>query len=360
MDKKQPGLPWWTIISPIVAWLLYAGSSLIPSVYFLFASAAIIAAVLSAVHHSEVIAHKVGEPYGTLILAVAITVIEVSLIVSLMLAGGEGSSVLARDTVYAAAMIILTGIVGLCLLVGGFKFKEQQFGQAAVGAALVTLIAISGLTLILPNYTTSTLGPVYSSAQLIFIAIVSLVLYGSFVAIQTGRHRDYFLPENAEDDETVHAPPPTTGATLLSLGLLIVCLGAVVLLAKSVAPTLETQVTSAGMPKSIVGVIIALVILMPEGVAALRAAKKNRLQASLNLALGSALASIGLTIPAVAVVGILTGMTVSLGIDEKSTVLLTLAFFTNILSFGGNRTTILNGVVLLVIFAVYLFMTVVP
>ena len=358
--KNRVGLPIWTIAGPVCAWIYYFFVQETKGFLFYLATAFIVAVVIAAVHHAEVIAHKLGEPYGTLILAVAITIIEVSLIVVLMLAGGAGSSELARDTVFAAVMIILTGIVGLCLLIGGYKFKEQRFGRQAVGAALVTITAISVLTLILPNYTTTKLGPVYSNAQLIFIAIVSLVLYGTFVGIQTGRHRDYFLPEDAELDEHIHAIPPTWRATTLSLLLLVACLGAVVLLAKSLAPELEAKITTAGAPKSVVGVVVALVILMPEGVAALRAARKNRLQTSLNLALGSALASIGLTIPAVAIVAIFTGMTVTLGIDTKSTVLLTLAFFTNILSFGTGRTTVLQGVVLLVIFAVYLFMTVVP
>lgn len=359
--KSKISLPLWTIAAPITASLLFFGSSYFSGdVYTILQACALIAAVLAAVHHAEVVAHRVGEPYGTLLLAIAITVIEVSLIVSLMLAGGPGSDTLARDTVFAAVMIIITGIIGLCLLSGGYRFKEQEFGIYAVSAALVTLTAITVLTLVLPNYTTSVLGPVYSNGQLIFIAIVCLILYGTFVAVQTGRHRDYFLPPDADTDEEVHAAPPTNNATALSLGLLLACLGAVVLLAKKLAPTIEKGVVELGAPKSLVGVIVALVILLPEGLAALRAARKNRLQTSLNLALGSALASIGLTIPAVAIASLFTGMTVTLGIDTKSIVLLLLALFTIMLSFGTGRTNILQGVVLLVIFAVYLFTTVIP
>lgn len=360
MNLKLP-LPVWTIAAPILAWLLYFAKSFFPGSWYTFLLAfALIGAVMAAVHNAEVVAHRVGEPFGTLLLAIAITVIEVSLIVSLMLAGGPDTAALARDTVFAAVMIILTGIIGLCLLLGGFRFKEQLFGRHAVSAALVTLTAITVLTLMLPNYTTSVLGPVYSSGQLIFIAIVCLVLYGTFVAVQTVRHRDYFLPPEAEQDNEVHAAPPTNKVTALSILLLLACLGAVVLLAKALAPALEKGVVQLGAPKSLVGVIVAFVILLPEGLAALRAAQKNRLQTSLNLALGSALASIGLTIPAVAIVSLFTGLTVTLGIDTKSTVLLLLSLFTIMLSFGTGRTTILQGVVLLVIFAVYLFMTVVP
>jgi Ca2+:H+ antiporter len=359
MKLKLP-LPLWTIVAPILAWLLFFGKpSPVGGVYALLLAFALIGSVIAAVHHAEVVAHRVGEPYGTLVLAIAITVIEVSLIVSLMLAGGPETAALARDTVFAAIMIILTGIIGACLLVGGFRYKEQVFGEFGVSAALVTLTAISVLTLILPNYTTSVPGPVYNSSQLIFVAIVSLVLYGAFVMIQTGRHRDYFLPKSASAQD-IHAEPPTIFATILGLALLVVCLIAVVLIAKTLAPVIESGVVELGAPKSLVGVIVAFVILLPEGMAAFRAALNNRLQTSLNLALGSALASIGLTIPAVAIVSILTGLTVTLGIDTKSIVLLTLSLFTIMLSFGTGRTNVLQGVVLLVIFAVYLFTTIVP
>ena len=286
MKLKAP-LPIWTIIAPLLACLLFFGKPLFDwNGYSFLLALGLIAAVMAAVHHAEVIAHRVGEPFGTLILAVAVTVIEVSLIVSLMLAGGNGADTLARDTVFAAIMIILTGIIGICLLVGGARYKEQVFGKYAVGAALVTLTAISVLTLVLPNYTTTALGPVYSKSQLIFIAIVSLVLYGAFVAVQTVRHRDYFLPPKEEANEEVHAAPPTNKITALSIVLLLVCLGAVVMIAKTLSPVIEKGVVELGAPKSFVGVIIALVILLPEGMAALRAARQNRLQTSLNLALG--------------------------------------------------------------------------
>lgn len=359
--KRLAGLPLWTIGSPVLAWVLYlVHPPAMGLVFTLLLAAVLIASVIAAVHHAEVVAHRVGEPYGTLVLAIAITVIEVSLIVSLMLAGGPETSALARDTVFAAVMIILTGIIGLCLLLGGYRYHEQVFGKQGVSAALVTLTAILVLTLLLPNYTTSVPGPFYSSAQLIFVALVSLVLYGTFVLVQTGRHRDYFLPKGAEGDEEMHAAPPTIKATVLSLVLLLACLGAVVLLAKTLAPSIERGVVQLGAPKALVGVIVALVILLPEGMAALRAARNNRLQTSLNLALGSALASIGLTIPAVAIVSSFTGLTVTLGIDTKSTMLLLLSLFTILISFGTGRTNILQGVVLLVIFAVYLFTTIVP
>ena len=321
---------------------------------------ALVGTVLSAVHHAEVVAHKVGEPYGTLVLALAITVIEVALIVSMMLAGGPETTALARDTVFAAVMLILNGIVGLCLLVGGSRYREQTFGQLGVSASLTTLAAIAALTLVLPNYTTTTPGPMYSPSQLAFVAVVSLVLYGTFVLVQTVRHRDYFLPPEATTDEDAHAAPPQGKLAAASAGLLLLALVAVVLMAKALAPTIEGAVASAGAPKAVVGIIIAMVVLLPEGLAAFRAARANRLQTSLNLALGSALASIGLTIPAVAIVSLATGWTLTLGLDIKSSVLLLLSLFVSTLSLSTGRTTVLQGTVHLVLLATYLFTTIVP
>ena len=361
MKATFRSLPYWSIAAPMAGWLMLAGTMADWSGWFLLpVAAALIASVLAAVHHAEVIAHRVGEPYGTLLLALAITIIEVALIVVLMLAGGPATTALARDTVFAAVMIILNGIIGLCLLLGASRHGEQSFGRYGVNASLATLAAIVVLTLVLPNYTTTTPGPVYSASQLGFIAVISLVLYGTFVLVQTVRHRDYFmLPSGASDQET-HAPPPTNRAAWLSLALLLACLVAVVLLAKSLAPAIEKAVAAAGAPPALVGIIIAALVLMPEGLAALRAARANRLQTSMNLALGSALASIGLTIPAVAIVSLATGWTLTLGIDLKSTVLLILSLLVATLSLGTGRTTVLQGMVHLVIFAVYLFTTVVP
>jgi Ca2+:H+ antiporter len=347
------------LIAPIAGWLLLGGLWMGWSgPYLLVVAVGLIACVLAAVHHAEVVALRVGEPFGTLVLAIAVTVIEVALIVSLTLAGGAEATALARDTVFAAVMIILNGIVGLCLLAGGSRHHEQEFGLHGTSAALTTLAAIAVLTMVLPNYTDTVPGPYYSAAQLAFIAVVSLVLYGTFVLVQTVRHRGYFLPRGAADGVVVTAPSGRAAA--LSMVMLLACLGAVVLLAKALAPTIERLVASAGAPKALVGIIIATVVLMPEGFAALRAARANQLQTSLNLALGSALASIGLTIPAVAILSIATGWTLTLGLDGKGTALLLLSLFITTLSLSTGRTTVLQGVVHLVLFAVYLFTTVVP
>jgi len=359
--NKLRFIPAWTVVAPVAAWLILSASLMgVGRVPPLLLTAGLIGSVLAAVHHAEVVAHRVGEPFGTLLLALAVTVIEVALIVTMMLSGGAATGALARDTVFAAVMLILNGIIGLCLLVGGSRHHEQSFGQHGVSASLATLAAISVLTLVLPNYTTSAPGPVYESKQLAFIAVISLVLYGTFTLVQTVRHRSYFLPADAGTDPTAHAERPGIGAASVAGALLVACLVAVVLMGKALSPTIEAAVAAAGAPKALVGIIIAAVVLLPEGLAALRAARANRLQTSLNLAIGSALASIGLTIPAVAVVALATGWTLTLGIDAKATVLLLLSLMVATLSLGTGRTTVLQGMVHLVICAVYLFTTIVP
>jgi Ca2+:H+ antiporter len=376
--KLQISLPMWTVIGPLIGiaalFLINTNQALSP-ITSIFLGIALIISVLSAVHHAEVIAHKVGEPFGTIILALAITIIEVSLIISLMLSENNDSpSILARDTVFAAIMIILTGIVGLCLLVGSYRYREQSFIKKGVSTALTTLVAISVLTLVLPNFTTSEGIGVYSESQLLFVAVISLVLYGGFISVQTFRHRDYFLSQEdltpqakietlneiEEVEIQIHGEIPNLKTTIASLILLFGALVAVVLLSKKLSPTIENIVYSLGAPKSLVGIIIALVILLPEGLAAYKAARIDRIQTSLNLALGSALASIGLTIPAVAIVCYFTGMKVTLGIDAKSTLLLVLSLFIVSQSLNSGKTNIQKGIVLLVIFATYLFLTIVP
>src|SRR5215208_1474419 len=258
-------LPPWTVAAPLTGWLLLGAASVVAHGLFPLACAAgLVACVLAAVHHAEVVAHRVGEPFGTLVLALAVTVIEVALIVSLMLAGGPATAALARDTVFAAVMIILNGIVGLCLLAGGTRHGEQAFGLYGVNASLATLATMAVLTLVLPNTTTSIAGPVYSSSQLALIAVASLVLYGAFVLVQTVRHRDYFLPEGeAARDAAAHAALPSRRVAAVGTLLLLACLGAVVLLAKALAPTIERGVDAAGAPKAVmIGLTIPAVAMV--------------------------------------------------------------------------------------------------
>lgn len=357
---RRMTLSWWTVAFPLLGIIavltsLYAMGTL----GVLAASLILIISVLAAVHHAEVVAHRVGEPFGTLVLAIAVTVIEVSLIVSLMLSDAGDASALARDTVFAAIMIILNGIVGLCLMAGGLAHGEQRFTLRGVSAALAVLTAMVVLSLVLPNYVSSAPGPTYAPAQLVFVAIVSLFLYLMFVLVQTVRHREYFLPDAGALDET-HVERPTNVMSAVALLFLIVALIGVVLLAKGLSATVETAVLDAGLPLAIVGVVIAALVLAPEGLAAYRAASSNRLQTSLNLALGSALATIGLTIPSVAIVSLVLDLPLALGIGPKGITLLILSLFTITLSLGTGRTTILGGAVHLVIFAAYLFITIVP
>ncbi|RKE50025.1 MULTISPECIES: ionic transporter y4hA [unclassified Sphingomonas] len=352
-------LPIWTLIAPglgLVAVLV--GLAKMGTLGTAAAVIVLIGSVLAAVHHAEVIAHKVGEPFGTLVLAIAVTVIEVSLIVSLMLSNAGDATTLARDTVFAAIMIILNFIIGICLLAGAVRHHEQRFTLKGMTAALGVLAAMAVLSLILPNYTSSTSGPTYAASQLMFVAVVSLILYGTFVLVQTVRHRDYFLPST--DDKDDHAAPPSGRATGIAFAALLVALVSVVLLAKTLSPTIEAAVLGAGLPLTVVGVVIAALVLAPESLAAYKSARRNRLQTSLNLALGSALATIGLTIPSVAIVSLVLDLPLALGIDAKSMTLLALSLFVATLSLGTGRTTVLQGVVHLVIFAAYLFTTVVP
>ncbi|MGZ8337106.1 MAG: calcium:proton antiporter [Allosphingosinicella sp.] len=350
----------WTWAAPVFGWALIAASLGVGLSPWLLA-VVLNASVLAAVHHAELIAHRVGEPFGTFLLAVAVTIIELGLIITLMSAAGPDAATLPRDTVFAAVMIILNGLVGICILIGGLRHREQVFQQTGVSASLATLSALTVLTLILPNFTLSEPGPVFAPSQLAFVAVVSFLLYVTFVSVQTVRHRDYFLPPSEfAGDEEMHADPPSDLQSIASALLLVACLGAVVLLAKKLAPTIESGVLAAGAPRAAVGVIIAGLVLLPESVAAVRAALADRLQTSLNLGLGSALATIGLTIPAVAALSLAMHLPISLGLDTRSSVLLFLTLLVATLSLGTGRTTILQGAVHLFIFGVYLFTTVVP
>jgi Ca2+:H+ antiporter len=323
-------------------------------------AAALIGAVIAAVHHAEVVAHRVGEPFGTLVLAVAVTVIEASLILSVMLASGAAAAALPRDTIYAAIMIICNGVVGICLLVGGIHHREQSFRVEGAGPALAALVAMATLSLVLPSFTTTTAAGTYSPSQLAFAAVASASLWAVFVFVQTVRHRDYFLPVADPSNEAVHAQPPSNAQAWASFGLLLVSLVAVVGLAKALSPTIERGIAAAGAPKAVIGIAIAMLVLLPETWAAVRAARADRLQTSMNLAIGSALASIGLTIPVVAAASVLLGVPLTLGLGEKDLVMLLLTFVVGAITLGTGRTSMMQGAVHLVIFAAFLFLSLVP
>jgi Ca2+:H+ antiporter len=352
---------WAWLIPALCAALLVGAFALgVGPLLAILCATALLGAVFAAVHHAEVVAHRVGEPFGTLILAVAVTVIETSLILSTMFAGGDDTAVLPRDTIYAAVMIICNGVVGVCVLVGALAHREQTFHVEGAGAGLAALIAMSALSLVLPTFTTTTPSGTYSVSQLVFAAVASVALWAVFVFIQTVRHRDYFLPAANAANPEVHAEPPSNREASASFALLVVSLVAVVGLAKLLSPWIKAAVAAAGAPKAVIGIVIAMIVLMPETWAAVRAAHADRLQTSMNLAIGSALASIGLTIPAVALAAIVFHIPLVLGLEPKDLVMLALTFLVSAVTLGTGRTHMMQGAVHLVIFAAFLFLALVP
>ena len=314
--------------------------------------------IFAAVEHADVIAHRVGEPYGTLVLTLAVTVIEVALIESIVLTPNS-SPTLARDTVFAVIMIVCNGLVGLCLLVGSIRHHEQEFQVSGAGIYLNVLGALSVLTLILPNYTVSVHGPYFSTAQLLFFSTITVVLYATFLFIQTSRHTDYFRADDA-DSIYGHDSAPADAAVVRSVVLLLISLGAVVFLSKKFAVLLEIGLNHFGAPQAVAGVVIAMLVLAPESISAVRAAQRDVLQKSLNLALGSSLATIGLTIPAVALTNIALGKQIEIGLSPRDSLLLALTLFLSALTFASGRTNILAGLIHLIVFATFVFLVFVP
>jgi Ca2+:H+ antiporter len=312
--------------------------------------------VFAAVHHAEMIAERIGEPFGTLLLTMAITIIEVALISTIML-GDKPAPALARDTVFAVVMIVCNGLVGLCIFIGGVRYREQDFQVSGANLYLSVLFVLATITLVMPNFTLTAPGPVYSTAQLAFVSVVTLLLYAVFLYTQTVRHRDYFV-SGASD--AGHGEAMSDRMLAISMALLLLALLAVVLLAKKFSLVVDVVTAKIGAPPAFAGVLVAVLILLPEGVAAVSAARKNDLQKSINLALGSSLATIGLTIPAVAIAAYALDKQLVLGLSSQDTVILLLTFMLSMLTFGTGRTNILFGMVHMVVFAVFVFMVFVP
>lgn len=355
-------MPLWTWLTPVLSAVVLV-LALVAGVGTLLAvlcSVALVAAVSVAVYHAEVVAHRLGEPLGTFVLALAVTAIEASLILSMMIAGGKEMAALPRDTIYAAVMIICNGVVGICILLGAIAHREQTFRVEGAGGGLAALMVMATLTLILPVHTTSTSAGTYSAAQLAFVAAAAVCLWAIFVFIQTVRHRDYFIPLADAANPDVHAEPPTVMAAWVSFGLLLVSLMAVVGLAKILSPTIESAVQAANAPRVVIGIVIAMLVLLPETWAALRAARANRLQSSMNLALGSALATIGLTVPIVVLASIAFDLPLILGLEPKDVVLLALTLLVSAVTLGTGRTYMMQGAVHLVLFAAFLFLAFAP
>jgi Ca2+:H+ antiporter len=361
VSARLRSLPW-TVVVPWLAFAAMAATwgSKPGTAVLVLAGLLLAAAIPAAVHHAEVVAHRVGEPFGSLVLAVSVTVIEVGLIVTLISAGGPGIETLARDTVFAAVMITCNGVVGASLLAGAGRHRVAVFNAEGTASALALVATLATLTLVLPTYTTSEPGPEFSPSQLAFAATASLLLYALFVFVQTVRHRDYFLPPGAQAQPEEHAAPPSNRVALASLALLIVALVAVVGLAKIESPAIEDGVDALGAPQSAVGVAIALLVLGPETLAAVRNARRNRMQTSFNLAYGSAIASIGLTIPAIAIASIWLEGPLELGLGPLQTVLLVITVAVSALTVLPGRATILEGGVHVSLLAAFLFLAVNP
>ncbi|WP_194927492.1 calcium:proton antiporter [Catenulispora pinisilvae] len=399
-EQRLPAWAVWSNALPVLAAVLLAftwGRDMPPWVVAVIA-AFLVGAVLAAVHHAEVVAHRVGEPFGSLVLAVAVTVIEVALIITMMSAKGAKGAGLARDTVFAAVMITCNGIAGMCLLLGALKRGLARFNADGTSTVFGAIITLAGLTLVLPTFTTSQPGPEFNNTQLTFAALASIAVYGLFISALTVRHRPDYLPVGAaagagapadvadsadpadsdsDSDSDSHGDddpdrgsdfgedghegePPTKRETLTSLALLLLALVAVVGLGKGVSPTIERGVDRAGLPASVVGVVIALMVLLPEAIAAVRAAQRDQVQTSLNLALGSAMASIGLTIPAIAVSTVWLSTPLVLGLDASHMVLLAMTVAVGSLTFVRGRATLVQGGVHLVLCAGYLVLAFSP
>jgi Ca2+:H+ antiporter len=314
-------------------------------------------AVAIAVHHAEEIAHALGEPFGTLVLTMAVTIIECALILAVMLSG-KGDPTLARDTVFSVIMLVINGLVGACFLIGGIRWGEQTFRATSARAYLMMLLPFGVLTMVLPAFTTTAAGPYFSTAQIVFVSIVTSALYGIFLYVQTVRHRGFFDVETVGEAGADH--PRSAAPRRQAFALLVVSLTAIVLLAKGFAGSIEVAVAALGAPRGIVGVLVALLVLLPESVAAIQAARADQLQRSINLALGSSLATIGLTFPAVGMLSLALGTPLVLGLGPTEMVLLALTLVLAMVTTSGGRTNILSGSVHLVLLATFVFLILVP
>ncbi|PPE80570.1 ionic transporter [Kaistia algarum] len=335
----------------------------LPLVAELAVSAVVVAIMVVTVfvvlRHAEAVAHRVGEPYGTLVLTIAVTAIEASVIVSMMLHGSNNPT-LARESVFSTVMIVCAGVVGICLTLGGLRHREQNLKRQGTSALLAVVIALTGLTLVLPDFTL-TAGPGnFNPVQLVFVSLLCILLYGSFLLAQVTRHREDFL--DAEAPAGHEAGGASAGGLPMRLILLVVGLVGIVLLAEYVASGIEQGLADLQVPQSdaIVGAFIATLVLLPEAISAIKASYHNELQRSLNIALGSACATIGLTIPVVAVASLITGRELTLGLASGDIVLLMLALTVSLVSFGTGRTNAMTGGVHLVIFVAYLLLIAVP
>ena len=348
------------------------GAPLASLAIFCWLLAIIIWAAFGVVHEAEEIAHRLGEPYGTLVLTLSIVIIEVALISAVML-GAKGAQTLGRDTMFAVLMIVLNGVVGLGLLIGGQRHFVQRYNLKGASSYLAVIIPLTVITLVLPNFTTSTPDGTLTTAQSISFSIFTILLYGSFLILQTGRHRAFYQePREGSQDGSVaaaavaataeHDPGegPHGGGTLPHVGLLLANILPIVVLAKSLATVLDFGIARLGAPPALGGILIAMVVFTPECITALRAITANELQRAINLCLGAATSTLGLTVPAILTIGLITGQSVVLGLSQTNMVLLAMTLMLSTLTFTGTRTTMLEGAVHLSVFLVFVVLVFSP
>ena len=329
-------------------------------VVFVWLFVVILWSAISAVRHADALAIKWGEPYGTLVLTLSAITIEV-VVVSTAMLHGENNPTLGRDAVFAVIMIALNGFVGLCLLLGGLRYREQHYNLQGVNSYLNVIMTLAVLGLVLPNFTTTTSGPTFSTEQQIFLIVTALLLYVIFLLIQTIRHRRYFM----DSKETVAAGnsahhSPQVRSTAFHTALLLLYLITVILLAEKFAIPLDNSIEKFGLPQEFGGVMIAALVLAPEGIGAVEAALKNQLQHSVNILLGSVLATIGLTIPAVVTISLITKRSVTLGVQGGNLPLLLLTLAVCVVTFTSRKTNVLQGCVHLLLFAVFVLLIFAP
>ncbi|WP_113893793.1 calcium:proton antiporter [Roseiarcus fermentans] len=325
-------------------------------VIFAWLFGAVLGSALAVVRHAEHLAVYLGEPYGTLLLTLAVTFVEVTSIAAVMLHGANNPS-LARDTLFAVVMIILNGMVGLSLLLGGWRHREQQYNLQGANAYLTVILPLVVLTLILPNFTQTTPGPTLSRAQEIVLALVAIGLYLTFLTLQTGRHRGYFILANNEEDALagpLRAPRSPGHPALQHAALLVAYLLPVVILAEQFAHPVDYLIETLRFPAALGGVIIAVLVATPEAIGAVRAALANHMQRSINIFLGSVLSTIGLTVPAIIVLSELTRHDIVLGVEHSDVVMILLTLFLCVVTFGSGRTNVIQGVVHVMLFIAYL------
>jgi Ca2+:H+ antiporter len=352
--------------------LAQLGAPLISVVIFVWLLGVIIWAAFGVVHEAEILAGRLGEPFGTLILTLSIVIIEVALISAVML-GAKGAPTLGRDTMFAVLMIVLNGVVGIGLLVGGRRHFAQSYNLKGAASYLSVITPLTVIPLVLPNFTTSTANGTLTTLQSVSFSLFTVALYGAFLVLQTGRHRSFFqeptgdqapLPRTAtpeiEAGEDDHGHEDPGGATLTHVALLLANILPIVILSKSLAAVLDFGIIQLGAPVALGGILIAMVVFTPECIAALRAINANQLQRAINLCLGAAASTLGLTVPAVLAIGLWTGQEIVLGLSGTNMVILAMTLLLSTLTFTGTRTTMLEGAVHLSVFFVFLVLVFSP